>query len=241
MQILTVTLTQTAGPVQLGANNTAIVTIVDTPTGGAGGLQFSAAHYAVEENSSMATISIERIGGKNGSVSVTYATQDDTALAGLDYTTTEGQLNWYNGDSETEQDIIEESDETLILTLSNPTGKAFLSANRTASLKILDSMGTPDTLSSAGILQFTAPNYQVAEESGSATLGSATLTVSRTYGSHGEVAVNYKTQDRTAKADQDYTAAEGVLTWGNGDIDNKTITIGIQPDSTKETQFIESQ
>ena len=237
-EILTVTLTQTAGPVQLGANNTAIVTIVDTPTGGAGGLQFSAAHYAVDENSSMATISIERIGGKNGAVSVTYATQDDTAQAGLDYTTTEGKLNWYNGDSETktfripiEQDIIEESDENLILTLSNPTGKAFLSANRTASLKIIDSMGTPDTLSSPGILQFTAPNYQVAEDS-----GSATLTVSRTHGSHGEVAVNYKTQDRTAKADQDYVAAEGVLTWADSDVDNKTITVSIQPDSTKESQ-----
>ncbi len=63
---------------------------------------------------------------------------------------------------------------------------------------------------------------------------SVTITVSRLAGSNGQVSIDYATQDGSASADSDYTASNGTLTWGAGDITNKTINIDILDDSDQE-------
>ncbi|MEN8219915.1 MAG: S8 family serine peptidase [Pseudomonadota bacterium] len=108
-------------------------------------LQFSSATYSIVENAGQATITVTRTDSSDGAVSVEYATSDDTATAPDDYTQTTGTLKWANGDDADKTftiDIIldeeKESDESLIITLSNPTGSAKLGSLNFAELTIND-------------------------------------------------------------------------------------------------------
>ena len=66
------------------------------------------------------TLMVERTGGSTGAVSVDWATADDSAVAGSDYTTDSGTITWTDGDSTSKQivisvlnDLIPESDEAF--------------------------------------------------------------------------------------------------------------------------------
>ncbi|OAD20687.1 Na-Ca exchanger/integrin-beta4 domain protein [Candidatus Thiomargarita nelsonii] len=122
-------------------------------------LQFSAASYTVNETSVTVTITVTRTGGSSGAVSADYATSDDTATAGSDYTAASGTRNWADGDATDKTfmvDIINddqvEGDETLILSLGNVTGGAGLGTHRSAILTITDN----DTLKNDLIVDFGA-------------------------------------------------------------------------------------
>jgi predicted outer membrane repeat protein len=113
-----------------------------------GTLQFSLANYSVGEGAGSATIVVTRVGGSAGAVGVTFATSDGTATAGSDYTTAGGTLSWADGDTATKtfvvtiiDDTVVEGNETVNLTLSNPTGGATLGAQATAILTIIDDDG----------------------------------------------------------------------------------------------------
>lgn len=73
-----------------------------------------------------------------------------------------------------------------------------------------------------GTISLTASAATVAENA-----GSVTLTVRRTIGSTGAVAVDYATSDGTATAGTHYTSSNGTLTWADGDSGNKTITVPV--------------
>jgi hypothetical protein len=110
-----------------------------------GSLQFSAAMYNVNENGGTATITVTRTGGSDGTVGVHYATSNGSATAGSDYTAKSGDLSWSNGDSVSKtftvsitNDSTYEGNETVNLTLSNPTGGAALGAQSTAVLTIIE-------------------------------------------------------------------------------------------------------
>jgi hypothetical protein len=61
-----------------------------------------------------------------------------------------------------------------------------------------------------------------------------TLTVSRTGGALGAVTVDYRAQGGSADSGSDYDAAQGTLSWNNGDTADKTITIATTDDSSQE-------
>ena len=75
---------------------------------------------------------------------------------------------------------------------------------------------------SAGTLQLSVSSTSVYEDA-----GSVTLTVTRSGGSSGAASVNYATANGTAGAGTDYVVTSGTLTWADGDVDSKTITIPI--------------
>ena len=79
-----------------------------------------------------------------------------------------------------------------------------------------------------GSLQFSTPTYNVNENG-----GTATITVTRTGGSSGAVAVNYATSNGTATAGSDYTAATGTLNFADGET-TKTFTVPITADNIAE-------
>ena len=193
-------------------------------------LQFSSGTYSVSEGAATATINVTRIGSATGAVSVNYATSNGTATAGSDYTATSGTLNWTDGEAASKtftvsitNDTAIESDETINLTVSNPTGGAILGSQNTATLTILDDDG-PSTL------RFENSSYSVNE--GTAT---ATIRVLRTGSSVGAVSVNYATSNGTAIAASDYTAASNTLIWIEGDTAAKSFTIAITNDTTVES------
>jgi len=64
--------------------------------------------------------------------------------------------------------------------------------------------------------------------------GNATLTVTRTGGSSGEVAVQYATTPGTATAGDDYTPVSGTITFADGDSAPKTILVPIEDDDVEE-------
>ena len=118
-------------------------TIVDGDAPGT--LQFGAATYSVNENGGSATITVTRIKGSSGAVAVSYATGKGTATAGSDYTATSGTLYWSDGETASKtftipiiNDTVYEGNETVNLTLGNPTGGATLGSPSTAVLTIVD-------------------------------------------------------------------------------------------------------
>jgi len=62
-----------------------------------GVLQFSSMAYSVKESGPLAKITVSRIGGSAGEVSVNFATSDGTAIAGEDYIATNGTLTFGPG------------------------------------------------------------------------------------------------------------------------------------------------
>lgn len=110
-----------------------------------GYLEFSTATFNVAENSASATITVKRRAGKTGMVTVDYSTSDNTATAGSDYTAASGTLTYADGDMADQtftvpilDDAAIDPNETVDLTLSNPTGGATLGDEGTAALVIVD-------------------------------------------------------------------------------------------------------
>jgi hypothetical protein len=84
----------------------------------------------------------------------------------------------------------------------------------------------------SGTLQFSAPTYSVSEQFGPI----ATITVTRTGGSDGDISVGYNTSNGTATAGAtgDYDAAAGTLSWAAGDTASKTFTVQVHDDQLFE-------
>lgn len=79
-----------------GVNLTATYTI---PTTNSGVLSFTTSSTTVMEDAGNVLVTVARTGGSDGAASVSYSTSPGTALAGVDYTTTVGNLNWASGDA----------------------------------------------------------------------------------------------------------------------------------------------
>lgn len=116
----------------------------------AGELRFSSPTFSAFEIQPFATITVERFGGTAGAVSVTFTASDGTAMDALDYTAVSGTLSWGDGDGAPKSfdvpvidDTLTEGDETVVLTLSDPTGGAVLGVPGTALLTLVDDETTP--------------------------------------------------------------------------------------------------
>jgi PKD repeat protein len=116
-----------------------------------GTLRFSLGSYAVSEGAGSVAISVQRVSGDDGAVSVQYAAAAGLATAGQDFTPVTGALSWADNDTGTKSfnvvignDSVAEANETVLLTLSAPTGGAVIDPTRlTATLTIQDDDGTP--------------------------------------------------------------------------------------------------
>lgn len=120
-----------------------------------GTLQLNSATYsATEDSDPTVTITVTRINGSSGAVSVNYATSNDTALDPSDYTATSGTLNWADGDVAAKTfavSIVDDSDpestESFNVSLSN-VQTATLGAPSNATVTITDDDDiTPPTVS----------------------------------------------------------------------------------------------
>jgi surface-anchored protein len=107
-----------------------------------GCLEFSTSNFSVDEAAGTATITVTRSFGSDGPVTIDYATSDATAQAGVDYTAMSGTLSFANGETSktitipVAVDGFVENNETVNLTLSNPTGGAELGGRTSAVLTI---------------------------------------------------------------------------------------------------------
>jgi uncharacterized protein YhjY with autotransporter beta-barrel domain len=128
--------------IELGSPAQATLTIVDDDV--LGTVQFRQSNFQASEGSEAATILVDLTGSMSGPASVQYTTAPGTAEAGIDFVPTSGTLNWEEGTAGTQTFTVEivddnllEEDETVTLTLSNPSGIALGNPNP-ATLVILD-------------------------------------------------------------------------------------------------------
>lgn len=91
-----------------------------------GFVRFNKPAYKVNESGPSVTLTVERLGGSGGEISVDYKTVQDSATEGVDYSQAQATLTFANG--ETSKDIVitisddpdQESSEVFKVELSNP-------------------------------------------------------------------------------------------------------------------------
>ena len=111
-----------------------------------GPVTLSVADAEVEENAPDASLAfvVTLSRARDAATTVAYATADGTARAGQDYTATSGTLTFAAGEtSQTVQvpvldDALDEGNETMTLTLSNPVGAALDDAEATGTIRNSD-------------------------------------------------------------------------------------------------------
>ncbi|MCT7954104.1 Calx-beta domain-containing protein [Laspinema palackyanum] len=161
VETLGLTLTTPTGGATLGTTNTASFTLIDETVNPVT-VQFNQTDFQTgEDGIPIVPVTLTRTGSLNRPVTVTIALEEDTATATEDFDTTPISVTFAAG--ETTQTVSIpivndnriEPDETLSLTLVNPTGGATLGTPNTATLTIVDN----DTA-----LQFTRPDFNAVED-----------------------------------------------------------------------------
>ncbi len=214
----------------------------------AGAFRFTQGAYTAPENGGAVTITVSRAGGSRNLAEVTYVMTAGTATAGSDYTQTTGTLSFEDGVTsktfslQVLDDSTSEGNETVTVSLQNPTATAILTTPTSAVVTITDNEsggGTSNGSSAAstaqasqassnpaGTLGFGATTYAVPENG-----GSVTVTVNRTGGTNGVVAINYATSNGTGTSGADYSTTNGTLTFNAGDT-AKTFSVPVIDDAS---------
>jgi hypothetical protein len=152
---------------------------------GGGVAQFSLSTYPVDETETQVVVRVNRTRGGTGDVTVDY-----TIVAGSanlnDFTGTSGTLAWADGDIGTKTFTVDitndpdlEGDETIHLTLRNPTGGLVVGKLGASTIVIGGN--------ESGELRFATEAFITSE-----TDGIATIVVTRGLGATGSVAVDYE-------------------------------------------------
>ena len=158
-------------------------------------------------------------------VTVTYATADDTAEAGSDYTERSGTLTFTAGETmltipvPTLDDNEQESEERFTVTLSNPSGA-----------RLNDDTGEGTITDNDQPLELAIDDAPAVVEGGTAEFVVRLSAVSGV-----AVTVDYETVDGTALAGSDYTARSGTLTFTAGQT-MMTISVPTTDDSEQESE-----
>lgn len=224
---LTVSLANPFGGATLGVNSLTTLTIIDQEFGQ---FVFSDAVVNVVENWGGMTLTVQRVKGSAGPISVSYATRDGTARAGRDYTATIGTLNFADGQTSASIHVPLTNTSkvdglrTLSLSLSRPTGGAILGTQRTTSLKIAD-----DEIAAAGVILFDVANFEQNEG-----WGVLQATFSRTGGDLGNVTVVVSAVSGTAMSGLDFTAFTTTITFAEGER-FKSIALPVMDDADSES------
>ncbi|MCX6902923.1 MAG: hypothetical protein NTW03_05505, partial [Verrucomicrobia bacterium] len=178
----------------------------------AGNLAFSAAAYTVFDAAGYATITVLRLDGASGSVTVDYATHDQSAVVGRDYANSAGTLTFLNNEmiKTFTVPIINsaqvEPNETLALSLSNAGGGAGLASPSNATVTIV---------SSKSVVSLIATNYAVPEN---VAASNAIITVVRAGYTNSVVSVDCRTLPGTATPYVRYVPVTNTLVFGVGEV-----------------------
>lgn len=165
------------------------------------------------------------------SISVNYATANDTAIAGSDYIAKSGTLNFSPGQTSKTftvpilGDTLDEANETFKVNLSQANNATIADGQGVGT--IIDNDDSTPVLSQLSI-------NDVSVTEGDSGSKNATFTVSLSAASTESITVDYGTGNGTATAGSDYTAESGTLTFAAGET-SKTISVAVTGDTTVES------
>lgn len=199
-----------------------------------GKLQLSAADYSVSEDGGSLNVTINRVGGSDGTVSVQYRTLDgasgisssQTAWAGADYTGKNGTITFAPGETSkvisipiTNDNSVEAS-EYFTVELRNPAGGATLGAITKGVVTILEDDSS---------IEFGQSNYVVNESA-----GYVTITIVRKGNLSNEASIDLNISSGGATAGLDFVKpASPTVTFAAGE-SVKTVQVQIIDDVFKD-------
>jgi predicted extracellular nuclease/Ca2+-binding RTX toxin-like protein len=209
-----------------------------TLSGGPGTLAIGNVSLAEGDSGTTAFIfTVTRSGGSTGTVTVNYASEDNTTLAGSDYTAVSGTLTFLDG----------ETSKTITVLVN---GDTLVESNEFFSVVISGATGGASITSAIGVGQIT--NDDIAPVPGTLSIGDVTLaegdtgttaftfTVLRSGGDDGAVSATW-TLDAPGGANladlvdlDPNQATSGTVSFADGET-SKTITVLVQGDVSIET------
>lgn len=200
-----------------------------------GELEFSAPVFTVGEAGVTATITVNRVNGVDGAVGVDFTTADGTAQQPADYTTASSPppLSWADQDNAPKVftvPVVGDSlyepggNETVLLSLGNPTGGAVLGAQSTATLEIVDDD-----------LQPTLAIDDVSQLEGDAGTSAFAFTITLSNASAQTVSVVANTTPGSASAGTDYNPVVGQSITFNPGETVKTLSVDVIGDTLSES------
>jgi Calx-beta domain len=212
--------------------NWAAVTITDTDGGSLDHLAFATTAVTVHENSGPAVVSIVRSGSGSGPAAVRLLVQAGTAQSGIDYVIPETNVvQWADGELGSKTltiplvyDGMPGPSRDFVVNFDVASGNAQTVAPYQAVVTILDDDAAP-----AGSIAF-AP----ASLSTTSTAGTIQLTLHRSGGTTGAISVDWCTlgfAPTDARANVDFIANAGTVSWANGDSADQTIAIDLLDDA----------
>jgi serralysin len=197
----------------------------------------SIADFTVNEGAGTATVTVSLSSLSSQSVTVNYATANNTAIAGQDYTTTTGSLTFAPNTSTAtftvgiiDNTIITPSPTNFFVNLSNPQNATI---NDGQAISTINNNDFPPTISIANFSNSEGTFTQVGR------LRNFAVRVNLSNGNGQTVTVNYATANGTAIAGtspstgSDYIATSGTVTFNPGET-SKTFNISVYGDRTGE-------
>ncbi|MBD1999288.1 putative Ig domain-containing protein [Leptolyngbya sp. FACHB-541] len=191
-----------------------------------GVLAFSSTTFSMNEDGTPTiAVTVERTGGSDGNVTVTLVPSNETAFAPNDYNNAPITVSFADGEiSKTVaipiiDDAVFEPNETIALTLSNPSGGAMLGEQNTATLNLIDN--------DAGTLSFSYTNFSSAED------GVAQVTLTRAGDASTEVGVTIQISNGTATYPSDYNQLNIPIAFAAGET-SKIVSLPIIDDTKFE-------
>ena len=211
------------------ADGEALATILDDDAAPLPGLSIADASITEGNSGSrVMSLTVTLSAPASGPVTVAYATADDTATAGSDYTASSGTLSFAAGEtSKTIQvtiagDRVHEANERFKVTLGSASGATIADGEAIATITNDDAAPLPSlSIADASITEGNSGTKVMA------------LTVTLSAPATGPVTVAYATADGTALAGSDYTASSGTLSFAAGET-SKTIQVVVRGDAAVE-------
>ncbi len=182
----------------------------------------------INEGNVTVRIAVTLSGAVANPFAVNYATANQTAMAGSDYTAKSGVLNFLgtNGEVQTievtiRNDIFVESNETFQINLSNLTG--------------IGAIGIANAQGLVSITDNDAANLIINDVTVNENAGTATFTITLSGTPLSGFTVNYTTSDGTALAGRDYQNITGFVTFDGQNAETRTIDVPIIDDTVYES------
>ncbi|MCV6624397.1 MAG: autotransporter domain-containing protein [Cellvibrionaceae bacterium] len=186
---------------------------------------------SVDENAGQATLNFSLSQAGNSDIALEVNTLDGSAKSGEDYQAVSQTVVWPAGDSSQKTVVIPiiddkkfEGDETFQVELTQLDVDIPVNAPLTFQITINEDDPEPP-----GTIQWTQSQLSLTEDS-----GTITLKAQRSDGAAGDISVSYQTLADTASADLDFQSSQGILSWGDGDSQDKTVSITIKKDLLQE-------